>query len=172
MKSLFRLLLVLLPCIILLANEPSLIEFTLEDQFGHIHHTSHYAGKVIVMIAADKGGSTYNEEWADAIGKAMAEHIDSGSLQFMPVADLAIVPSFVRGLVMKMLPSDPESMVLLDWEGLFTEAYMLKPDATNILVFNTHTQLVLQEQGRELDNQKLDLILRTLGSLFATKTTP
>jgi hypothetical protein len=150
----------------LYAESDALIDFSLTDQFGQQHQTADYIGRVVVVIAADKEGSAYNEEWGAAIGEVMAPFVEAGAMHFLPVADLGIVPTFLRGIVMKILPNDTEAMVLLDWDGVFTNAYRLVPNHSNMLVFDSYGSQVLHAHGRELDPHKLEAILQTLYTLL------
>lgn len=166
MKLLFSLTFFLFLATALIAQQPGLVNFSLEDQFGAQHQRNDYSYKILVVIAGDKGGSTYNEQWGQAIADSISGHPHISQMQILPIADLGIVPSFLRGLVKMMLPENPKEMVLLDWDGLFASTYGLTADATNILVFDTKGTLCLQENGQDLEQGKLQQIKSTITSLL------
>ena len=150
----------------LLAQDATLIDFSIEDQLGATHSHRDYQGQVLVVLGSDQEGSQFNPLWVMAINDSLGSHPGFGEISFMGVADVSGVPFFIKPVVKRMFPSEEEKWVLLDWDGLFTGAYEFKPDSSNILVFDRRGRLVLREQGREVHVNTLRSILTVLTGLL------
>jgi len=64
-------------------------------------------------------------------------------------------------------PKEPDQWALMDWDGVFDEAYGFVPGATNVLVFAPGGRLVQHAHGRELDADVLQSIVSPTRVLLA-----
>ena len=83
---------------------------------------------------------------------------DIEQIRFIGVADLRGVPNFLKGFAKGKFPRDEDKSVLMDWKGIFAEAYQFKPKMSNILVFDHSGDLVHKTSVQAVDQQKLAVI--------------
>lgn len=150
------------------AQEPRLVDFELKDQFGKVYRAEDYVGKVVVLIGSDKGGSSFNGSWGNAIYEAVRDEPGIERYAPLPQADLRGVPFFVKGMIKKKFPRDEEQWVLLDWKGHLAEAYTFEPESSNIVVFAGDGTLMHRAYGREVDPAILNEIVVVIRDLLAT----
>ncbi len=143
------------------AQDPSLVDFVLADQFGREHTPADYPG-VVVLVGSGKKGSSYNGPWI----KALRDRLDPRGepVHVVGYADLRGVPFFVKGLVRKRFPKDQNYPVLLDWKGLLAKAYGHEPKVSNIAIFGTDRRRRFQTTVTELDPERLDAIVELVES--------
>ena len=134
-------------------SDSTLIGFRLHDQSNKVHSTDEYLKKVVVVMGSDRAGSKFNEEWGKALGSALRKHPHFYNLVFLGVADIRGVPRIFKFMIKHNFPKD--RTVLMDWEGVFAQAYRFKPKATNILVFSPGGKLVRVDNCRGLDRTTL-----------------
>lgn len=156
----------------LAAQETALIPFELEDQFERTYHGSDYSDRIVVVIGSDRDGSEFNARWGEAIHDALDGVPGFERVSFIPVAHLVGVPFFLKGMIRGRFPKEPERWALMDWDGVFDEAYGLVPGATNVFVFDGAGQLVQRAHGRELDDAVLRGIVSPLRILLAPSGAP
>lgn len=151
------------------AQVTTLIEFELKDQFDRVYRSSDYEGKVFYLIGSDRVGSKFAGSWSQAIADALKEEggWTPGSVAMVELADLRGVPFFIKGMVKGKFSQEESQWVLMDWKGTFPKAYDFSPDSSNILVFAADGRLAHQAQGREVDQEVLDGVVRKLRELLA-----
>ena len=148
-----------------------LIEFEIRDQFDQIHVSSDYEADVLVIIGSDRGGSEYNARWATAIADAFRAEVASGQVEFLGVADLSVVPFFLRRMVRRRFPKDPNESVLLDWRGQFARTYGFESGDANIVAFSPGRELIHRSHGRSVTVEGLDAIVASIRSALAVRDT-
>jgi hypothetical protein len=148
------------------AKESRLIEFEIQDQFHHVHRSTDYLGRVIVVIGSGKGGREYNAPWGRALHDSLSSEFAGDELVFVPVADVRGVPFFLKGHVRGKFPREKRKWALVDWKGQFAQAYNWNPQACNLLVFGRDGSLVYQMYGRELEAMKLLVVVNTIRDLL------
>jgi len=151
----------------LAAQMTTLIPFELEDQFEQVHRDSDYAGRILIVIGSDQGGSEFNAVWGSALTEALEEAEYFERIAFLPLADLTGVPFFIKGMVRGRFPTDPEQWVAMDWDGVFDEAYTFVDDSSNIFVFTPEGRLLQRAHGRELDETVLQSLLSPIRVLLS-----
>jgi len=142
----------------------SLIDFVLEDQFEHGYTPETFAGRGLLILASDRGGAKFNPGWGDALRQALTAAGLRQAVEIVGVSDLRAVPGFLRGFVRGKFPDEPERWVLMDWEGIFAEAYDLEPKACNILLFDGAGRLLFLGHGREVDPATVDAVVEALAA--------
>lgn len=147
-------------------QQSTLIDFVIEDQFNRIHHQSDDTGKIRVVIGSDKNGSPFNEVWGLAIHDSLKHEPAYSEIKFLPLADLRGVPFFLKGYVKGRFSDEMDKWVLMDWDGLFSEAYGFESDAANILIFNGDGQLIHKTHGQEILEEKMNKIIAVLRALL------
>ena len=152
------------------AQEATLIDFLIKDQFHHFHSDEDYAGQIVVVIGSDKDGSNYNSLWGQAIHDELVDEPGYEAIQFLPVADVRGVPFFLKGHVRKKFPRDPAKWALVDWKGRFAKAYAWKPACSNIVVFDRTGGRVHQAHGTEVDASTLRQITDGLRPMIRPAT--
>jgi hypothetical protein len=148
------------------AGAGTLISFEIEDQFDRVYTENDFLKTILVIIGSDRGGSKYNELWGNAIGDSLRNERNHQQIKFLPVADLRVAPSLVRGIVKRFFPKEKERWVLLDWSGRFARAYDFAPEASNIVVINRLGSVVLKANGKELEQHKLTALCNVLRKLM------
>lgn len=131
------------------AGEQGLIAFKIEDQFGRKYGQKDFLGAVSLWIGSDKDGSAFNDQWGEALYRALKDEADAGRVRFVGVADLRGVPFFLKGFVRGKFPKDTERRILMDWDGAFAKGYAFAEKHSNILVFSPAGALVHRTVGQE-----------------------
>lgn len=149
------------------AQMTTLIPFEIEDQFEVVHRDTDYAGRILIVIGSDRGGSEFNAGWGVALTEALEEEEHFDRIAFLPLADLTGVPFFVKGMVRGRFPTDPEQWVAMDWDGVFDEAYTFIEDSSNIFVFTPQGQLLQRAHGQEVDETVLQSLLSPIRVLLS-----
>jgi len=148
------------------AQEPSLVDFELEDQFGNVHRRADVEGTIVLLIGSDKGGSSFNGLWGSAIHEALENHPQYGQISQLAYSDLRGVPFFLKGMIRSKFPENPDNWALMDWKGILAETYEFERKNSNILVFDPRGRLMHHAFGRELDEKTLDETVAILGALL------
>lgn len=144
------------------AQDSTFFDFRLEDQFKREYTDDQFRGRVVVVIGSDKEGSQYNELWTKAILDSIEDRSEFDKIALLGVADLRGVPFFLKGYVRGRFPEDRDKWALLDWKGLFAEAYDFVEEESNILVFDTQGRLVYRTNGTEPHKQVLQKIITAI----------
>ncbi len=142
-----------------------LISFSIEDQFGRRYTEKTWSTKILLVFASDRDGSQYNNLWAGAISDSL-EQDQRTSVAFAGVSNLGSVPFFLKGYVRGKFPKDTSERVLMDWEGVFAEAYQLEDGVCNILLFDRAGMLSARAAVTQFDPKEYDRIMRGLRSLL------
>lgn len=144
------------------AQEDKLISFNVEDQFGKEYTERSWQDSILVVFGSDKDGSKYNERWA----VALYENYQSENLKipvtYIGVADLSSVPFFLKSTVRKFIKNSSENGIILDWEGVFPEAYNFVENNCNILMFDFNRNLIYQTAVQNLETEKITEIVNKL----------
>ena len=149
------------------AKESHLIDFTLEDQFRHVHRHADVEGRVVLLIGTDgKRGGAYTRIWGDAIDAAMADHPHFKDYAKLGYADLKSIPGFLKRITRRQFPKEPKEWAMMDWRGTIAKAYELASGEAHIVVFGPDGTLVHHTSGRELDQTKLEMLLTALHKLL------
>jgi len=144
----------------------TLIEFEIADQFDRVYRSADYVGRIVYVLGSDGKGAKFNGAWGDAIYEELKDVEGFGDVAILPLAHLKSVPFFLKGTIKKKFPQEKDHWVLMDWKGLFNQAYGLEPKSTNILIFSADGNLVHQAYGQEVDQEILDQLLETLRELL------
>ena len=139
--------------------EMKLIEFEMEDQFENSYTSNSWNENILIFIAGDRKGSSYNRNWAIAINNEVKKNPQS--VKLIGLADLGSVPFFLTGIVKAYFPDDTNEKVLLDWDGLFAETYDFTDDHCNILIFDTNRELIYKTAVTQFDQLKMSAILNS-----------
>ncbi|MEM9597571.1 MAG: hypothetical protein AAGD06_25105 [Acidobacteriota bacterium] len=131
-------------------RSPELIPFELEDASGAQHDAEAFAGRPLLIVAADGAASGFTGDWSAAMRDAFASTGIDGAVRIMGLADLRSVPGFMRGKIRKSLATEVGGP-LLDWRGLFAKAYGFERRHCNLLLFDADGRLLDQAAGREVD---------------------
>lgn len=148
------------------AQQVRLVDFELEDQFGNVHRRADVEGSIVLLIGSDKGGSSFNGLWGNAIREALENHPRYGQISQLAYSDLRGVPFFLKSMIRSKFPEDPDNWALMDWKGILAKTYAFERKNSNILVFDSTGQLMQHAWGRELDGRKLDETVAILRALL------
>jgi predicted transcriptional regulator len=149
-----------------LAEPAELVDFAFEDQFRNVHRRADVQGKIVLLIGSDKGGSSFNGSWSQAIRASLKDHPEYDQISELPYSDLRGVPFFMKGFIRSKFPEDPDNWVLMDWKGVIAKAYEFVPKASNTLVFAPDGSLVHHVAGRELEEEKLQQTVDAVRTLL------
>jgi hypothetical protein len=145
---------------------PVLVPFKIEDQFKRIYTEKYVQHHIAIIIGSGRGGNEFNHLWSQAIRGSLEDKRLLEQIKFIGVADLKGVPFFAKNKVKKRFPPQKKHWRLCDWKGHFAKTYMFRKNNCNILIFDQNGILVHKTFGRELDQQKLTVILKVLNGLF------
>jgi hypothetical protein len=148
------------------SRDSTFIHFQLKDQFDHVWTHHDFSGYVTIIVGSDRHGSQYNEIWSFAIYDSLIKYELKDSVKFLAVADTRGVPILFRKMVKNKFPKEAHRWTILDWEGKFAGAYQFVPKNCNLIVINQLGNVVYQQSGKELEREKLNLILKIIYSLF------
>ena len=150
----------------LVAQETSLISFELRDQFDEVHRDSDFVDRVVIVIGSDRDGSEFNQDWGQALYDSLVAEPEFERIAFLPVAKVTGVPFFLKGMVRGKFPKEPDQWALIDWDGVFDEAYGFVPGSTNILLFAPDGSLMLHSHGQEVDADVLEGVVSEARALL------
>ena len=148
------------------AQDSSLFEFEMEDQFKKKYTHDQFEGKVLIVVGSDREGSRYNEAWSRAIYDSLKSFQLEDSVLFLAVANLKGVPRLLRGYVRGKFPKNRHRPILLDWGGEFARVYQHKSGCTNILLFNREGRMIHQMFGKETEPQEIEQLLSKIRRIF------
>jgi hypothetical protein len=129
----------------------------LEDPEEKTWDLAMLGGHPVLMVVADRSGSSESIEWGKGIGAArpqsVATWIAPGKVAVVSVADLRGVPGFARGtarwFIAKMVgeqgPGGPP--LLLDWDGAVAARIDAHDGVPNVRLYAADGTLVLRDQG-------------------------
>ncbi len=137
------------------------LSFSLKDQFDTECTEATCSGKTALLMISDRKGGDFSRQWGPALGRELRQTPHPPE-QWVSVATLTAVPSFMRGWVRKMFQKDTVNHTLLDWHGYFASTYALPADHCNILVFAPDGQLRFRAAVRELDPAVLSSIVAAI----------
>ncbi len=144
------------------AQETQLISFALEDQFAIEYSANSWADSLIVMLGSDKDGAVYNEAWAKALYTTLQKEAPHLPIKYIGLADLSAVPFFLKGAVKQFFRKEQPVGVLMDWEGIFPDAYQFRENHCNILVFNYQRELIFQKAVTTLEQEVVQRVVTVL----------
>jgi hypothetical protein len=151
---------------VIFAQDSTLIEFNMEDQYKIKYSHNQFLGKVLIVVGSDREGSQFNEAWSRAILDSLTSFQLEDSITFMAVADLKGVPRLLRGFVRRKFPKNGYHPILLDWEGEFAKAYKHQNGCTNILLFNRDGRMIYKFYGREPEQPAILGVLNKIRQIF------
>ena len=126
------------------AQDSTLIEFELKDQFGRTYDQNGFEDQIIILLGADRQGSEFTDLWGTTLADSLRSYNILDQVVFVALADLRAVPKLMRGIIKSYFPDNQEKWVLMDWQGRFPIAYDFRPDHCNILIFNQNKKLIFQ----------------------------
>ena len=144
------------------AQDSTLVAFKLKDQFDREYTEESWGDSIIVLFGSNKEGLEYNKIWGKAVRDSLKALNKFEKIKLVGLSDLRIVPFFLKRLVYAKLPKNRKKGVLLDWQGVFPQAYHFVPDACNILIFNAAKKLVHQSAVQQFDPEELSTILEKI----------
>lgn len=133
----------------------TLIPFELADQYDVVHSSQSTIGKHTVLIISDRDGSAHSEKWGQAIQGLINELPHPDNVSVFAVAHVEGVPSFLRSFVQKLIKSDRNKPVLLDWQGQVNQEYGIVPGRANVFLFAPNGNLQLRFAANEVTLTKL-----------------
>lgn len=160
-------------------HRPVPFSLSLTDQYGRRVQFPPPAAeetpeRVTLVVVADREGAEENRSWAAALAQRYEAHLEGRAtphLVVLPVAHLAGVPAFLRGIVRRQFEK-PESngdslpAIGLDWRGEVKKQLGLERGVPNLAVFDSAGTLRLQSAGTAEDagNEVFTLLDRLLHS--------
>jgi len=148
-----------------LANDSTLIQFKIEDQFKKDHTEKEFLGKVSVFIAGDRKGIDYCDEWFGVLSDSLGRQIKDNKVIIQKMANVKGVPFFIKGIVRKKYKTNSE-IILMDWKGKFLKAYDLESDVANILIFSKSGVLEFQKAVTKYDRVNFEAIINVVEKLI------
>jgi hypothetical protein len=123
----------------------------LNDQYEHPFQLSDLRGSVAVLIDGDRTGSQFNGVWGSAVRNRYKNSGDQ-HVAVVFIAQLASVPSFMRGLVQKKFlgkdSAHPAGRILLDWHGVVADRFGFRADVSNVYLIDREGVLRYKGSGK------------------------
>ncbi len=146
------------------ATEPPAppLSFDLKDQFDREYTQAMCAGRVAIVVIADREGSKFSGRWSEAVGRGL--DAAAPAAEWVPVATLPAVPGFMRGFIRGKFPQKKEQWTLLDWGGSLARAYGLAGKRCHVLVFGPDGRLRHRSGGREVDDAAVTAVVAAVSA--------
>lgn len=141
-------------------------EFVLQDQYNKTHHYRFPQETLSILLFADHTGSAQLEDWIQPI---YARYQDT--IGIYGVAELSIVPGFLRGLVRTLFRERLQYPVMLDWQGTVSRRYAYQSGQANLFVIDAQGHMVLKVIGA-VDASKLQQVFTQINALLGSKERP
>lgn len=130
-----------------------LAAFELKDQHQQTHRFAFPRTNLLILTVADQKGSEQVASWV----RPLKERFPHG-LPIEGVADLAIVPAFLRPLVRREFKSQFEHPVMLDWSGNMGKQLYCLPGTVNVFAVATNGAVLWNSRGAAETNKLAELI--------------
>jgi peroxiredoxin len=118
------------------------MEFTLQDQYEKSVSLRQFEGRVVVLLASDREGSSQNAAWIKAIRDNYADRV-----AVQGIADVSTVPFFLKGRIRDEFKKS-EASILLDWEGDVFRSYGFAKFVANVLLIDRHGVIRHRSSGQ------------------------
>lgn len=130
-----------------------LASFELKDQHQQTHRITFPRTNLMILTVADQKGSKQVAAWVRPLKARFPE-----GLPIEGVADVSIVPGFLRPLVRREFKSRFEHPVMLDWSGEVVQRLRCAPDVANVFLVATNGAVLWQHCGPVETNRLAELI--------------
>jgi len=156
-------------CNSLYAQEETLISFKIEDQYEKEYTENSWQDSVLVVFGSDKEGAKYNKVWAKALYENYKKEALKIPIAYVGIADLSSVPFFLKTTVRKFFLKENANGIMMDWEGIFPDAYNFKEDHCNILLFDYNRNMIYKTAVTQLEDKKVAEIMHLFKTIKSTK---
>lgn len=119
------------------------MEFSLADQYGKNFQLQFPAGKVNVIIFADRQGSAQVEGWVRPLYERYRE-----SIQIFGVAQLPGVPPPIQSLLRAIFRRQVQYPVMLDWHGTISNKYDYRGQRAALVVVDREGFIRYRAEGQ------------------------
>lgn len=116
--------------------------FELKDQHQQSHRFTFPRTNLLILTVADQKGSEQVASWV----RPLKERFPHG-LPIEGVADLSVVPAFLRPLVRREFRSKFEHPVMLDWSGNLVKQLHCAPAVVNVFAVATNGAVLWVSHG-------------------------
>ena len=106
------------------------MEITLQDQHEKTVMVRQFEGRVVVLLASDREGSSQNAAWIKAIKDKYAERVI-----VQGIADVSSAPFFLKTKIRSEFKKNGDS-ILLDWKGEIFRSYGFAKAVSNIVLID------------------------------------
>jgi len=140
----------------------TLIPFSLEDQFDVSYTDAQYKDYYVILVGGDRKGSDYCFTWSDVIKEKLENDSMKDKIKVLGIADLKAAPTSFRSFIKGKFPKEKKHWVLMDWDGIFAEAYKFQDDVANIIIFNPAGRRIYISTATDVEDNQLNKIFSTL----------
>lgn len=142
--------------------DTTLINFELQDQFDSTYTQNSFDGKIIILLGADRKGSRYTDQWGPTLADSLIARGQIDGVQLVGLATLTAVPKMMKGMIKGFFPKEKQSWTLMDYDGVFAQAYEFEPDKCNIIVFDEEKNLTIHKAVTDFDTATARAILDSI----------
>jgi hypothetical protein len=138
------------------------VAFVLEDQHEKTHRAEGIFDRPVVIVAGDQRKTDEDiRDWAKAL-----RPLTGSKIRIVGLADLDGVPFFVpNGSVRSGIrETNPDTIVLCDWEGEVFEKFGFKTELPNVHVYDATGQLVGKVTGTATET-RVSMVAKLLAGL-------
>lgn len=140
--------------------------FELRDQHNRPHRVAFPQPDVSVLVVADEQGAKRLPPWFSALKERLGD-----SIAVRGIAELSLVPRFMRASVRQRLGKDYAGPVLLDWTGSVARLLGCSPGEANVFVLATNGVVRCRWRG-DCDATKLQALLDCIEANRTQKSAP
>lgn len=140
--------------------------FELRDQHNRPHRVAFPQSDVSVLVVADEQGAKRLPPWFSALKERLGD-----SIAVRGIAELSLVPRFMRASVRQRLGKDYPGPVLLDWSGSVASLLGCSPGEANVFVLATNGVVRCRWRG-DCDTTKLQSLLDCIEANRTQKPAP
>ena len=123
-------------------------DISLKDQFGREHTISFPNETLVVLTVADRKGYEQMPGWIAALKQKPSKEV-----RVIGVADLKIVPRFIRPLVRKRFVEEVSTPVLLDWSGEIAQQLGARGGQPNVYLLDRAGHVKWRASGSASEKQ-------------------
>lgn len=149
------------------ASAPARLEpFTLTDQFEREHAVNLPRERPLLLTVADRRAASQVASWVTPLKARFAGHLD-----YLGVADVRNVPSWLRGRVRRGFQEAYAHPVLLDWDGQLCRAVGVERGRVAVWLVARDGTVSFRGAG-PADAESRDHLTRAVETLLASSSGP
>lgn len=138
-------------------------DFSIEDQYKREWSRSDFLGSITVFMISDRSGYEYNDNWLNILLPRFQT-----SVRFVPVADVQIVPGFLKPLIRSRFKDSFTYPILMDWDGQLVKAFNTTSGLPNLVLVGRDGTVVYSTYGKG-SREQIERLARKLEEMLTPR---